>query len=82
MALCAECTAASNKWLDSKPSQMVRPGIKIANNATYDMTPAGVRDNSRAAFEDWRQLVRRQMKLIADICRRDHQIENEEAMAA
>ena len=67
--LCTECTAAYNKWLDSKPSKVLNGGVKFANHATYDDTAAGLRDNASHRFEQWRQLVRRQTDLIARLCK-------------
>ena len=81
MILCAECTVASNKWLDSSPT-IVDPGISIARVVGGGREVANCIERRTARYEKWRQLVRRQMAGIADICRREHQAEEEEANAA
>lgn len=72
MSLCRACRAESDRWLDTTPA-ILRPGVSITygSGAAYDSTPAGVRDNTRARYEDWRRLVREQMARIREQCQRE-----------
>lgn len=69
--LCPECRDLRDRWVHTSPA-IVRPGIRIAAKATYDDTPAGVRDNRANQIADWRDLVDRQIALIYDICAAQH----------
>ena len=68
--LCQPCDDLCTKWLDSKPSQVLPTfGFAYGSGAAYDVSAAGVRDNTSARYERWRQLVREQMDGIAAACR-------------
>lgn len=67
--LCGPCRATSDAWLhDTKPSTHVRPGVSFVSHAAYDDTPAGAAANTRARWEQWRDLVRTQQAMIATNC--------------
>ena len=67
--LCAACAAERDRWLATKPSTLVPQHARaIACGAAYDDTPAGVRDNTRARYEAWRQLVNEARQDIKERC--------------
>jgi hypothetical protein len=67
---CQPCHDEINRWVDTSP-HMFR-GLRFASHASYDDTPAGVRNNRTARWERWRDLVNAQTRLILDQCARDH----------
>lgn len=71
--MCQECTTEMYRWLDTKPSQMVRSGIRLDASAAYDFTVDGMWDTARGRYEDWRSLVNFQIGLIREHCAREHQ---------
>lgn len=72
--LCPACRAEHDRWLDTKPSTHApRFGIAHGSGSPYDASAAGVRDNTRARYEDWRRTVNFQRDLIEKQClQEDH----------
>lgn len=73
--LCPQCQEARNRWLDSKPSQLI-PGHYAGPPAVAGLSADGktIRpwSSTPAAtwrWEEWRSTVRFQMDLIARQCR-------------
>lgn len=65
--LCAPCRGASGAWLDYRLPRV--PGFQHGSGAPYDVSTAGLRDQRRAGFEQWRSTIRFQRDLIARTCR-------------
>ena len=65
---CPPCRALADKWLYSNPARVLGGGVRIASGAAYDDTAAGVADNRRGRYEQWRRLVREQIALIVEGC--------------
>lgn len=69
--LCPACREERDRWMDTTP-RIVRPGVRIAASAAHDDTFAGVRDNTRARFEQWRETVHFHIGLIEKHCAEKH----------
>ncbi|WP_157562685.1 hypothetical protein [Micromonospora chokoriensis] len=68
--VCRPCQDARDRWLDSRPSQVLpRLGFTYGSGARHDTTTAGIHDNHRSRYERWRQLVKSNRDLIARTCR-------------
>jgi len=68
--VCTACREQQWRWIETRPQQIFRElGYIVQAGATYDTTPAGVRDNRHARYERWRTLVLDQIAGIADDCR-------------
>ena len=69
-SLCAECSAESARWLDTRPSTLIpRMGFAYGSGAAYDASAAGIADNRAAHHEQWVATVRYQRALIVAGCR-------------
>lgn len=76
--ICDPCRDEQFRWMDTKPSELITPGIRIGNNATFDMSSAGVVGNSRSRYDKWRELVNRQCNLIRESCGRgEHGVQHD-----
>lgn len=64
LTVCDDCHAEQLAWLDYR----VKPRNKFANHAAYDDTPAGMRDNRRGRYAEWRDTVNFQHALIRKLC--------------
>ena len=62
--MCAACQARHDAWLDYR----LPAGVKIASGSTRDDTVAGVADTRAARFQEWRDTINRQQKMIRDQC--------------
>lgn len=73
MPLCEACRDESDRWLDTKPSEVMPSfGIAYGSGAAYDSTAAGIRDNNSARWKAWRELVVQQRRAIRAACAADH----------
>lgn len=68
MRLCEPCAEESSRWLDYRAPRTAR----FASGSRRDDDPAGVTDNLRGRFDDWRATVRGQQALIREHCMREH----------
>lgn len=70
VTLCEPCAALRDRWLDTRPSTLIpRGGFAHGSGAAYDVSAAGLRDNDRAWYEEWRRTVRFQIDLVETACR-------------
>ena len=68
--LCAACRELDWRWLETKPSTHVRPGIRIVSigNSAQSIIEA-----NRARYEEWAALVDRECREIRRLCLANHQ---------
>lgn len=69
MKLCDTCHRAWLAWLDYRLPRR----IPFVAQAAYDTTPAGVRDNSRNRFEEWRRTIQDGQDRVRAYCMANHQ---------
>lgn len=67
MALCKVHAEEWNRWLDYRPVQQIQLVVVGGNS------PRAVAEARRLRAEETHRTIRTQQKLIADVCRRDHQ---------
>jgi ribosomal protein L37AE/L43A len=80
-SICSDCQRERNRWLDTRPSTLQpRLSITHGSGAPYDVSETGLRDNTRNRWEDWRSVVQRNIKIIADNCRTDKHVSREGEM--
>lgn len=66
--MCPPCRALSDRWADSRPSQIFVATPVLIAGAAYNFTAAGMRDTQHARYERWRLLVREQMRGVRAAC--------------
>lgn len=68
--MCDDCWATYQAWSGYRLPRRLR----ISNDSMRDMSPAGVVERSRLRFEEWRDLVNQQQRLIRERCLRERHV--------
>lgn len=74
--LCQPCSAASARWLDSRP-QDVLPDFSRAlrGGVGYDNSTSGARDARASRYERWLRIVRQNRAAIKTGCAAGNHVE-------
>lgn len=70
--MCEPCGLAWQAWMDYRLPP--RRGFTFGAGVAYDTSIAGIRDNRKARFEEWRDTVRHQTALVETLCHRNRHI--------
>lgn len=75
--LCQPCSAASARWLDSRPQDVLPdPSQALRGGVGYDNSVFGVRDGRSSRYERWRTIVRQNRAAIQAGCAAGNHVED------